>query len=81
MEDQVYRKLTSEQKELLATLYETQSMKAILNAGVIYQQIKAEHVAMVAPNMDNVLTNRGNIFGARFIYDLCKYAHSKQKKA
>ena len=81
MEDKVYKKLNSTEKELLATLFETESMRAILKAGALYQDTKAEHIALTADNFDNVLVNRGNIMGARFIYDLCKYAKSKEKKA
>lgn len=81
MDNQIYNKLTEDQRELLGTLFDTQSMRAIMVAGNLYQQDKAEHIALMAPDFDNVILNRGNIQGARFIYDLCKLAHSKMKKA
>jgi len=81
MEADVYKKLSTEQKELLATLYETQSMRAIMAAGDIYQHIKAEWVVTTSTDFSNVIQNRGNIEGARFIYDLCKYANKQEKKA
>jgi hypothetical protein len=80
MESSVYKQLTSTDKELLATLWGTQTIKSVGNAIDKYQQLKAAHIAMNAPDFANVLVNRGNIEGARFIYDLCKLAHSKQKK-
>lgn len=80
MEDQVYKQLTQTDKDLIAALFDTQVIKAIARAGNIYQQDKAVHIALSAPDMENVLLNRGNIAGARFIYDLAKHAHSKQKK-
>jgi hypothetical protein len=80
MEEQVYKKLSTEQKELLGTIFETQTMKAILTASDIYQQDKALHIAVTAPNFENVILNRGNIAGARFIYDLCQFANKKMKK-
>ena len=80
MEEQVFKKLTQKDKELLGTLFETESAKAILRAGIQYQEDKALHIAMSAPDMENVYLNRGNIMGARFIYDMMKYAHKKMNK-
>lgn len=80
MEKQVYDKLTSEDKELLATIYDSKLIKTIARAGDIYQQDKAAHISLLAPDFNNVLLNRGNIQGARFIYDICKYAHTQNKK-
>lgn len=80
MEEQVYKKLSKRDRELLGTLFETESAKAILRAGVQYQEDKALHIAMTAPDMENVMLNRGMIQGARFLYDLMKHAHSKINK-
>lgn len=80
MEEQVFKKLSKKDRELLGTLYETESAKAILRAGVQYQEDKALHIAMTAPDMENVLLNRGMIQGARFMYDLMKIAHRKINK-
>jgi hypothetical protein len=80
MEADVYKKLSKDEKELLATLYETQSMRAMIVAGDFYQRIKAEWVVTNSPDYNNVLFNRGAIEGARFIVDLCKYCLEKQKK-
>lgn len=78
MDKQVYGKLTSDDKELLASLWETKVIKSIIRAGDIYQQDKALHIALTADSYENVLLNRGNIAGARFLYDLIKYAHEKK---
>ena len=80
MEDEVFRALSTKERELLGTLFETESAKAILVALDKYQQGKASHIALMAPDFDNVILNRGNIQGARFIYDLMKFAHSKISK-
>lgn len=80
MEDQVYKKLTASERELLGTLFETQSAKAVARAGFLYQEDKALHIAMTAPDMENVLLNRGMIQGARFMYDLMKYCSQRMKK-
>lgn len=80
MEEQVYKRLSSREKELLASLYETESIKAILKAGVNYQEDKAMHIALTAPDMENIMLNRGMIQGARFIYDLIKFANKRAKK-
>lgn len=81
MEEQVYNKLSKTDQELLASLFETQSAKTILRAGVQYQEDKALHIAMTAPDMENVMLNRGMIQGARFLYDLMKLAAKKNKKS
>jgi len=80
MEDEVFRALSTKERELLGTLFETESAKAILVALDKYQMAKATHIALMAPDYDNVILNRGNIQGARFIYDLMKHAHSKINK-
>lgn len=83
MEQEVYLALDSKERELLGTLFETESAKAILSALDKYQLAKATHIAVMAPDFDNVILNRGNIQGARFIYDLMKHAHkviSKEKQ-
>lgn len=81
MEEQVYRKLDERDQELIAGLFETEAFRSIMKAGDIFQQDKSEHIALLAPDMNNVVLNRGNIYGARFIVDLIKLAHQKQKKA
>lgn len=80
MESEVYGLLSEKDRELLGTLFETESAKAMLHAGDLYQQRKALHISMIADSFDNVLLNRGNIQGARFMYDLMKFAHSKINK-
>jgi hypothetical protein len=80
MEQQVWNKLTSRDQDLLAALWETEVIKSIAHAGDLYQQDKALHISMVADSMENVLLNRGNIQGARFIFDLAKFAHQRQKR-
>jgi len=56
-------------------------MRTIAEAGDIYQHIKAEWVVTTSSDFSNVLENRGNIKGARFIYDLSRYCNMKEKKA
>lgn len=80
MEDEVYRGLSKKDRELIGTLFETESARAVLHALDLYQQKKALHISMVAPDFENVVLNRGNIHGARFIYDLMKLANRKIKK-
>lgn len=81
MEQQVFQQLTKNEQALLASVKEMEVYKVILKAGAFYQQEKAAHVALVADSYDNVILNRGNIYGARFIADLVKYAAKSQKKA
>ena len=80
MEQEIYAALSEKERELLGTLFETESARAILVALDKYQQSKATHIALMAPDFDNVILNRGNIQGARFTYDLMKFAHSKINK-
>ena len=80
METEVYAVLSTKERELLGTLFETESAKALATALDKYQLAKATHIATMAPDFENVLLNRGNIQGARFAYDLMKFAHSKMTK-
>lgn len=80
MEQDVYAALSTRERELLGTLFETESAKALASALDKYQLAKATHIATMAPDFDNVILNRGNIQGARFAYDLMKFAHSKINK-
>lgn len=80
MEQEIYAALSEKERELLGTLFETESKRAILVALDKYQQSKAAHIALMAPDFDNVILNRGNIQGARFIYDLMEFAHKKINK-
>lgn len=80
MEQEVYAALDTRQRELLGTLFETESAKALAVALDKYQLAKATHIATMAPDFDNVLINRGNIQGARFAYDLMKFAHQRLTK-
>ena len=80
MEQDVYAALSTRERELLGTLFETESAKALASALDKYQLAKATHIATMAPDFDNFILNRGNIQGARFAYDLMKFAHSKINK-
>lgn len=80
MEEEIYKALKNEEKEILAALYESKSMKALKRALELYQLKKAEWVIEVSKDHEYTVLNRGNVQGARFIFDLCQTAYKNENK-
>jgi len=77
----VYRKLSSKDKEALALLGGTPIMDVIIRAIDLYQKDKAVFSMAMAPDFNNVLINRGEVQGARWIVDLIDYTNEKKETA
>lgn len=80
MEETVYKALTGKEKEILAQLFESESMKAIKHALELYQTEKAAWVLAESPDHNYTILNRGQVQGARFIFDLAKTAYKHENK-
>ncbi len=80
MEETVYKALSAKERASLVSLYESETMKAVKKALEIFQTEKAHHVLTTSPDHENTILNRGQVIGARFVFDLAKLAAKKENK-
>jgi len=76
-----YSKLSSTDKQTLALLKGTPSYEVLVKAVDLYQKDKAYMTMALAPNWDNVVQNRGEILGSKFLIDLIIFTTKEQERA
>lgn len=76
--DEVRKSLSTQEQQLLADLWEDKDKLHALQKALLQRQLNLAVTTMASsPNWDNVLANRGEITGSKWINDFLKHNFKK----